>query len=193
MLRALLAATLALLLLSGCAAPKDTGTPTTGSLTVPAEDVEADAGAASATATAANGTAPAKPQPSTETYEGVWTGGIYVKGTPDGELNGKRPYELSLDGTEAGVVVEMKWTASTPASDAMGLVFSQPGKGDKGVAGAGPLRVALTGLEAGDYVAYARASGPNDAAGAFLLQEYTMWITVFPAGSDFDPGYTAAT
>ncbi|MFO1534643.1 MAG: hypothetical protein ABR586_03165 [Thermoplasmatota archaeon] len=191
MLRALLAATLALLVLSGCAAPKDAGTPMTGSLTAPAEPAQAGAGAASATATAANGTAPAKPQPSTETYEGVWAGGFYVKGTPDGELNGKRPYALSLDGTEAGVVVEMKWTASTPASESMGLVFRKDLKDDKGTAGTGPLRVALTGLEAGDYVAYARASGPSDAAGAFVQQEYTIWITVFPAGSAFDPDYTA--
>ncbi|MEA3204044.1 MAG: hypothetical protein QOI63_1724 [Thermoplasmata archaeon] len=199
MLRPFLACMLALVLLSGCMAAKPPAptTPTQSAATTQAHAAGAPAtstptssapagGAASADAQAANATAP---PPETARFDGTWGAGVQVPTLGPLEANGDRPYALHLDGTETGVVVEMAWTASTPASDAMGVDVAKGGKAVATAAGAGPLHLAIAGLAAGDYVVNARPSAPGDVTGAFVLQDYTLWVTVFRG--PFDAAYVA--
>ncbi|HEX2065376.1 MAG TPA: hypothetical protein VHI93_01050 [Candidatus Thermoplasmatota archaeon] len=195
MVRLALACVLASFLLSGCMAdPADPpGAPTTTGRPTPSETPTASAPPPTGSAGPQANATP--PQPRTTRFDGTWTAGVHSPGISQVGVDGTMPYTLELKGSEAGIVVEMAWVPSTPASAWMAIEVSMAGSGltpaiAGTAAGTGPLRLALPGLSAGNYTVNARASGPEDKAGAFVLQDYTLWVTVF-AGLPFDEAYVA--
>jgi hypothetical protein len=208
MLRPFLACALALVLLSGCMAanPSAPG-PAPPSAADGAHAQSAGTGAPSSappgsspTSAPAQGSAPAKASakaanataaaPETTKYGG---GGLAMAAVPGVATTGAaiaEPPEVTLDGSESGLVVEMAWTSASPASDTMALDLVLGGKTVATVAGTGPLHLALPTPAAGKYALKGRPTGPNDLAGVSVLQDFTLWGTVFK-GLPFDPAYVA--
>ena len=122
--------------------------------------------------------------PRVETYEGSWTAGVHVVGAPPAYANGPAPMQLELRGDEAGVLVEMAWSPSSPLSEAMAVDVLLDGEpvGDS-PAGDSPLRLVLPALK-GTYTLNPRPAGPDDLAGAFVDQAYTLKVAVFPVAVD---------
>lgn len=205
MLRPLLAGLLASLLLSGCTTPAPasqgaadapTGTGSTPTGAAPSSPSSAPPASKPANATAT----PA--QPKTTRFDGTRTAALQVPVAGDGAST-DLPYNFHLRGNRTGVVIEMEWAPATPAASSMGFDVhrlgdetevgassTRPATLQATAAGEGPLRLALPDLPGGDYTVRARASGPDDTAGAAAAQDYSLWVTVFD-GVPFDPAYVA--
>lgn len=128
--------------------------------------------------------------PRVKRYDGDWLAGVYAGGLGANFVGSGHPV-AGIAGNVTGVVVEVVWNATTPASSELRLEI-QPSGGTEVVAeatGTSPIHVPISGSELpgpGEYVTEVRAGGDP---GVFVRQSYDVYVAVFD-GVPFEQGYS---